>query len=62
MLSGFIVMNKISARFFFFFRGGGSFSQLEEAECECGKKMKIGFVVELFMLMRGSEFGAGHLT
>lgn len=61
MLSGFIVMNKISAHFFFF-GGGGSFSQLEEAECECGKKMKIGFVVELFMLMRGSEFGAGHLT
>lgn len=61
MLSGFIVMNKISARFFFFFFWG-SFSQLEEAECECGKKMKIGFVVELFMLMRGSKFGAGHLT
>lgn len=60
MLSGFIVMNKISARFFFFFFGVGSFSHLEEPEC--GRKMKIGFVVELFMLMRGSEFGAGHLT
>lgn len=34
----------------FFFLG--SFSQLE---CEHGKKMKIGFVVELFMLMRGAN-------
>lgn len=33
-----------------------------ELERERGKKMEIGFVVELFMLMRGSEFGAGHLT
>lgn len=51
MLSGFIVMNKICARPFFssFFR---SFSQLER---ERGRKRKIGFVVELFMLMRGAN-------
>lgn len=44
MLSGFIVMNKISAR--------DASSQLE---CEREKTMKIEFVVELFMLMRGAN-------
>lgn len=59
MLSDFIVMKKISTHF----------PLLEEKKNkgrirsrENKKEMKICFVIQLFMLLKQREFGAGRLT